>query len=337
MHGGSGMSSTTRDRVLEAAAELGWVPDGRARGLATKRSGIVGVLFHDFDSTGESGQESALYVDQVIRGAESAATAAGDAVLIAATRGRTGRELAFSIAGKVDGLVVLSTSISKPDLTSLSRSLPIVTIANRTRSNPYDDISVDNRGAMRAIVDHLVTVHGLHRPRVHGRTAADPGLHRALRGVPGGHAGPRTRAQTSRPRAVGGFTEVGGADAMADLLADGQQPHAVVCANDEMAIGALRVLRAAKIAVPHDVAITGFDDIASARHHRPALTTVHQPMRDVGQLAVELLLARIADPQARRQTVVLPTEPRFRRSCGCGVRTAAQPVKQPSTRTRNPV
>jgi LacI family transcriptional regulator len=337
MHGGSGMSSTTRDRVLEAAAELGWVPDGRARGLATKRSGIVGVLFHDFDTTGQTGEESALYFDQVIRGAESAATAAGDAVLIAATRGRTGRELAFSIAGKVDGLVVLATSISKPDLTSLSRSLPIVTIANRTRTNPYDDISVDNRGAMRAIVDHLVTVHRYTDlvfmagpPRTPDSTERFAGFREAMRAH-----GLRDPAS---PTVVGGFTEVGGAEAMAALLAANRRPQAIVCANDEMAIGSLRVLRAAKLAVPADVAVTGFDDIASARHIRPALTTVHQPMRDVGQQAVEMLLARIADPQARRRAVVLPTEPRIRRSCGCGVRTAStnprQTTKQPSTRTR---
>jgi LacI family transcriptional regulator len=136
------------------------------------------------------------------------------------------------------------------------------------------------------------------------------------------------------PPIVGGFTEVGGAEAMESLLENGRCPAAVVCANDEMAIGVLRILRAARLSVPTDVAVTGFDDIASARHLRPALTTVHQPMRDVGQLAVETLLARIADAQARRRSVVLPTEPRIRRSCGCGVRTAATKATRPSTSKR---
>jgi LacI family transcriptional regulator, galactose operon repressor len=337
MHGRDGMSASTRDRVLEVASELGWVPDGRARGLVTKRAGIVGVLFHDFDSTGETGEESALYVDQVIRGAEGAATAAGDAVLIAATRGRTGRELAFSIAGKVDGLVVLATSISKADLTALSRSLPIVTIANRTRNNPYDDISVDNRGAMRALVDHLVDVHGCTSfafmagpPRTPDSTERFAGFCDAVRahGLP----------EPPSPTVVGGFTEHGGAEAMRTLLADGRRPAAVVCANDEMAIGALRVLRAAKIAVPAAIAVTGFDDIATARHIRPALTTVRQPMREVGKLAVEMLLSRIAEPIAPRRAVVLATEPRVRRSCGCGVRASTtrnrQPRQHPATPTR---
>lgn len=333
------MSDTTRDRVLEAASELGWVPDGRARGLVTKRAGIVGVLFHDFDSTGQTGEESALYVDQVIRGAEGAATAAGDAVLIAATRGRTGRELAFSIAGKVDGLVVLSTSVSKSDLTALSRSLPIVTIANRGRTNPYDDISVDNRGAMRALVDHLVAVHGCTTlafmagpPRTPDSRERFAGFCEAVRvhGLP----------VPASPTVVGGFTEDGGADAMTTLLAEGGRPGAVVCANDEMAIGALRVLRAAKIAVPTEIALTGFDDIATARHIRPALTTVWQPMREVGKRAVEMLLARIADPGAPRRACVLATEPRIRRSCGCGTRGSTprkrSTSRQPPTPTRTP-
>jgi LacI family transcriptional regulator len=144
--------------------------------------------------------------------------------------------------------------------------------------------------------------------------------------------------ELASPTVVGGFTEDGGAEAMTTLLVGGRRPAAVVCANDEMAIGALRVLRAAKVAVPAEIAITGFDDIATARHIRPALTTVCQPMREVGKLAVEMLLSRIAQPTAPRRAVVLATETRVRRSCGCGVRTPTtrkrQTRKRPPTPTR---
>ena len=87
MDNGTGFSAATRDRVLAVADELGWVPSGSARGLAKRRTGIVGLLFPDFSDIGEAEEESPLYVDQVIRGAERAAASAGDAVLIAATRG----------------------------------------------------------------------------------------------------------------------------------------------------------------------------------------------------------------------------------------------------------
>src|SRR3954451_6774406 len=96
---GTGFSGATRERVLAAARELRWVPSGPARGLAVRRTGIVGMLFPDLDQSGEAENESPLYVDQVIRGAERAATAVGDAVLIAATRSTAGHGLAMSVAG----------------------------------------------------------------------------------------------------------------------------------------------------------------------------------------------------------------------------------------------
>lgn len=324
MRDGVGMAPATRERVLAAAVELGWVPDGRARGLATRRSGIVGLLFHDFESSGQVEQESALYVDQVIRGAEAAATTAGDAVLIAATRGRTGRELAFSIASKVDGLVVLARSISAQDIAALSRQVPVVTVATRSRANPHDDVSVDNRAGMRALVEHLLTVHRLTDLEFIGGPARSPdsmerfaGFRAALES----HALPGPTV----PAADGGFTESGGRRAVEQMLAGRTRPpQAVVCGNDEMAVGAYHVLRSARLSIPRDVAVTGFDDIAAARHMRPQLTTVSQPMRDVGHQAVARLLARIAEPDAARRAVVLPTELRVRGSCGCGARRAGR-------------
>jgi LacI family transcriptional regulator len=319
---GSGMSPATRDRVLAVAAELHWVPDGRARGLATRRSGIVGVLFHDLGASGDAEEESPLYVDEVIRGAERAAATAGDALLIAATRGQTGRELAFSLAGKVDGLVILARSLSVADIQALSRTVPVVTVATRGRRDPFDCVGVDNRGAIRALVDHLVVVHGYTDLVFVGGPARSPDSMERFEGYRDAMRS-HDFATKESPDAKGAFTELGGGKAVAALLTDREAPDAIVCGNDEMAIGAIGVLRKAKLHVPGDVAVTGFDDIASARLVRPPLTTVHQPMRDIGERAVSLLLRRIAEPTARRQVVVLPTEPRIRRSCGCTVRSGS--------------
>jgi LacI family transcriptional regulator len=316
MSEGKGFSAATGERVRATAAELGWVPNGPARGLASRRTGIVGLIFPDLGGSGQAEEESALYVDQVIRGAERAATSAGDAVLIAATRSASGRKLAFSVACKVDGLVILARSLSDDDVVALSKIVPVVTLANRLARTGPDYVEADNRGGSRAITAHLIGVHGYtdviflagpsHSPDSDQRFA---GYQQALReaGLP----------VPARPAARGDFTESGGAAAVRALIAGGSAPRAIVCGNDEMALGALTVLRAARLRVPGDVAVTGFDDISAARHVGPAISTVRQPMRELGERSVRLLFERIADRDRGRQSVLLPTEVVIRRSCGC--------------------
>ena len=310
MRDGAGFSAATRARVLEAAADLGWLPSGSARGLASRRAGIVGLLFPDLDQSGEAEQESPLYVDEVIRGAERAATKVGDAVLIAATHTESGRQLAFSVAGKVDGLVIMARSLSNQDITAISRSLPLVMLGSK--KHKLDSITADNRAGAKQITTHLIEEHGFTDIAFVGGPPRSPdsierfaGFRDALKanGLPVPDA----------PDASGGFTEAGGERAMGELM----DRRAIVFGNDEMAIGALTTLRRARRKVPADIALTGFDDIGAARHVRPPLTTVRQPMRELGERSVRMLLDRLAEPNQPRQSVVLPTEVVLRRSCGC--------------------
>jgi LacI family transcriptional regulator len=316
MADGKGFSSATRERVLATARELGWVPSGQARGLASRRAGIVGLLFPDLGGSGDAEEESPLYVDQVIRGAERAATAVGDAVLIAATRSTSGRELAFSVAGKVDGLVVMARSLSDEDTAVIARSVPVVVLARQFAPGGQDFVGTENRGGSREVTTHMIDVHGCRDLVFLAGPAESPDSQERFAGF--GEAMAEADLPAARkPEAVGGFTEAGGRQAVERMLAEGRRPQAIVCGNDEMAIGALAALRAAKLRVPGDVAVTGFDDIAAARHHRPALTTVRQPMRELGEQAVLMLLDRIADPTGPPKSAVLPTETVIRRSCGC--------------------
>lgn len=325
MADGKGFSATTRDRVLAIAAEIGWVPSGPARGLASRRAGIVGLLFPDLGRSGEAEEESPLYVDQVIRGAERAATAVGDAVLIAATHCASGRELAFSVAGKVDGLVVMARSLSDEDIEAISRSVPVVVLANSDTSGGLDFVGADNRGGTREITAHLISQHGYTDIAFLGGPPESPDSQERFAGFRQamGEAGLRVPA---KPTVIGGFTEAGGQQAVQAMLAAGRTPRAIVCGNDEMAIGALIALRAARLRVPADVAVTGFDDIAATRHVRPALSTVRQPMRELGERSVRVLLDRIADHTRPPESLILPTELVIRGSCGCRGRatTASQ-------------
>ena len=337
MADGTGFSAATRERVKATAAELGWVLSGSARGLAARRTGIVGLIFPDLGQSGEAEEESPLYVDQVIRGAERAATSVGDAVLIAATRTASGRDLAFSVAGKVDGLVVLARSLPDDDVLALSRSVPVVLLAARlARSGPNvacpdfagpdfagpDFVGADNRGGSQAITAHLIEVHGHTDLAFVAGPAGSPDSEERFAGFCAALREARL-PKPAGPAATGFFTEAGGEQAVRELIASGRRPRAIVCGNDEMALGALTALRAAKLRVPADVAVTGFDDIAAARRARPALSTVRQPMRELGERSVRLLLSRIAAPQTPRESVVLPTALATRRSCGCTGRAAS--------------
>jgi LacI family transcriptional regulator len=322
MRDGAGFSIATRERVLAAAADLGWVPSGSARGLASRRSGIVGLLFPDLDRSGEAEQESPLYVDEVIRGAERAATSVGDAVLIAATQTSSGRQLAFSVAGKVDGLVVMARSLSNQDIVTLSRSVPIVLLGNPSTRHRLDVVGADNRGGAREITTHLIEVHGYTDIAFVGGPPRSPDSVERFAGFRDAlsSAGLPT---PDVPDAAGGFTEAGGERAMGLLLDRPHRPRAVVFGNDEMAIGALSALRSARLRVAADVALTGFDDIAAARHVRPPLTTVRQPMRELGERSVRMLLGRLTEPDMQRRSVILPTEVVLRRSCGCRPRSVS--------------
>jgi LacI family transcriptional regulator len=321
MHDGTGFSDATRRVVLEAAAQLGWVPNHSARSLARRSTGIVGLLFSDFASEeSEHESESALYVDQVIRGAERAATTAGDAILIAATRGRDGLGLARSLAGKVDGLAVLAGSLTPKDLAEVSRRVPVVLMATRQAPRRLDFVGADNRGGTRAATEHLLTAHRIRDLAFVAGPARSPDSKERFVGYAAALADAGLTAP-SAPEVHGGFTETGGARAVEELLASRRTPpRAIVFGNDEMAIGGLGVLRRHRLRVPADVAVTGFDDIATGRHVRPSLTTVRQPIRDIGEIAVRTLLDRLADAAAPRVTAVLPTELVVRASCGCTTR-----------------
>jgi LacI family transcriptional regulator len=237
-------------------------------------------------------------------------------VLIVATHCAAGRELAFSVAGKTDGLVVMARCLSQEDITMLSRSVPIVVLGDHYVPGGLDSVAAGNRSGCREITTHLIRAHALTDLAFLAGPADSPdsyerfvGFCEALRqaGLPAPDA----------PAGTGRFTEAGGRQAVEALLASGPSPRAIVCGNDEMAIGALTALRARRIRIPADVAVTGFDDIAAVRYVRPALTTVRQPMRELGVQSVRMLLARISDSTAPRQSVVLPTEVVIRRSCGC--------------------
>ena len=225
---------------------------------------MLGLLFPDLGKPADAESESALFVDQVIRGAERAATLAGSALVLAGARGRAGRQLVDALAAKVDGLVVVPRALAAAKLVEVSAAVPVVVLSPLGLTAPLDFVTAENRQAVRDLVAHLTGATRLLRPGVRRRSAGFAGLDGAVPRLPGrvGRRGPgRARANPTRS---GGFTENGGEAAVERLLdARSRPPRAIVLGNDEMAVGALRALARRGLSVPKDV---GADRVR--RHHR---------------------------------------------------------------------
>ena len=326
LNGQGSPRAETRERVMRAVRELSFVPDGAARALSSQLKEVVGVVFRRGAETPFADEEeSLLFIDVINRGIEVAAQRRGFDVLMSSVGVHDEHvpSRVAAIAGKVDGLILHDRMLSAVDLARLANAVPIVSLAGRpTRASM--NVGCDNETGMRALVRHLVTDHG----------------YRSLAYLAGHADSPdnRARARTFEAEAVaagaqiqvgpawqGNYSASGGAEVIASRLDSGSElPRAIVCANDQTALGVMHALARRRIAVPGDVAVTGFDDVPVARHLQPPLTTVRQPIQTMGATAFEILHARIGTG-SRGPNVVLPVQLIIRESCGCAHRPAPSP------------
>ncbi|MFD5040540.1 LacI family DNA-binding transcriptional regulator [Streptomyces sp. NPDC058378] len=318
----------TRERVLEAARELGYVPSGNARGLASRTTGVLGLCFPDYadpeaeaDAETDSGADDAamLYSDQIIRGMERAARRHGYALLIAASLQGGPESLVAKVAGRVDGFAVLAQTVPTEDLDVISRRLPVVMLAGPREIDHLDHIVVANAAGERELARHLIEDHGLRRLAFVGGDPESPDAEARFRGFRDACRDAGLPVPDAPDLRTGMMTRAEGARAAETLLDLGaERPEAMVFANDQMAVGALRALERRGVRVPEDIAVTGFDGIPLSRIVRPSLTTVRQPIRQLGEQAVELLVQRLADPSRDPVSLELPVALARRASCGCG-------------------
>ncbi len=298
----------TRAKVLRAVEKLGYQPNASARGLALKRTEIIALIFPDI---------SGPFYSEVIRGVESEVSQQNYNLLIYGTYGKasSARFLRF-LPTKVDGLILMTRSVDDEYIFYLYRQrIPFVLLDREIGELEVDCVLTDNvEGAYKA-VEHLIQ-HGYQRVAFIGGPPDSPdsnarfeGYRQALKdyGLP----------MLAHLVEWGNFLQLGGYQAMNRLLDRSDSPLAVFIANDEMAIGAIEAVRGRGLSVPGDIAIVSFDDIEMASYVHPPLTTVRQPIRQFGVLAVRMLLRRIKDPEAEAKTVLLPAQLVIRRSCGC--------------------
>ena len=330
LHGQGPVRDNTRDRVRSAIDELGYVPDGAAQSLARNRKDVIGLVAvehmglkpdqYDIESM------SLLFYDAVIRGVELRIREKNWALLInflreedtpsAMAQQESVQSRLLALSGKVDGLLIGEGILAPQTLAKLARRLPLVVVAGDTAQRAVDVVSADNWSGAHALVEHLVVDHGRRRLfHIGGPATAPDATERRLAMAAVIEANPGTVLTGSF---TGLFSVMSGREGtLAMLAAGGELPDALVCANDQMAIGALRTLTERGIRVPDDIAVVGFDDIFPASLADPPLTTVHQPIRKLAEVACDRLAERINDPTLRPKQELLPTELVLRSSCGC--------------------
>ncbi|RYV50077.1 LacI family transcriptional regulator [Pengzhenrongella frigida] len=288
----------TRARVEEAIVELGYRLNVSARNLRQGRTGMIGLAVPEL-----SQPYFAELADLVIQAGEDA----GVTVLIEQTGAQRVRELEVLHGERrqmTDGLIFSPLALGEEDRTEFAVHYPLVLLGERIFRGPADHVTMANVEAAYAATRRLIEL-GRRRIAVIGAHPGETVGSAGLRVV--GYERALTEAGLPLDPALMGpvvaWHRSTGADAMERLLAAGTPIDAVFALNDAMALGALRALSARGVRVPQDVAVIGFDDVDDARYSSPSLSTVAPGRLQIARTAVELLMARIADPAPGRPFV----------------------------------
>ncbi|MCE6995227.1 LacI family transcriptional regulator [Saccharothrix sp. S26] len=305
LNGKPDVDAATAARVRQVIADVGYVPSARAVGLARGRARTVGMLVPSLTWP---------WTGEVVQGAVDELEAEGYGLLLyTVNRGTESlSQFASHVSAKAfDGLLVIEPPDTLSYIETLhDQGLPVVMIDDRGSRPGFPSVSTTNREGAQAAAQHLVAAgrrgfavvtgpanFGCVRERLDGFLDA--------LGDAGVHVDPRLVVE-------GDFGTDRGAVATEKLMATGLRFDAVFAHNDLSALGVMRALTAAGRKVPDDVAVVGFDDIPIAAHAE--LTTVRQPMREMGEAAARLLLSRLEGAAPSREPVVLPTALVVRRS-----------------------
>jgi LacI family transcriptional regulator len=291
----------TRKRVQEAMEDLGFVANRQARSLAGGKSNTMGVLVPDL-GTG--------YIGEIIRGID-AELGLNSLDLILYTTHRTASKEAGYVAnlarGMVDGLVLVLPRSPADYIGALTnRNFPFVLVDHQGTGRDCPAVGATNwQGAYNA-TEYLIK---LGHQRI-GFITGWMDLGCAVDRLDGYHAALRTHHLPDAPELVyeGTFFQPDGYAGASAFLNLPDPPTAIFASNDVMAMGAMDAVRSRGLRVPEDVSIVGFDDIPQAALVHPSLTTVGQPLVQMGRMATQMLLDRLANPEKAIDRVELPTE-----------------------------
>ena len=306
------VSAGARLNVETAIKQLNYKPDAQARGLSLRRTNLVGVVVPEI---------ACLFYGEILEGIATSLSETGFEMVLCTTENRRGRELALTTllwSKRVDGLILVTPrELRHKRLQEIRGRLPIVMVDGA--ADGFNSITVDNFNGGFMATEHLL---GLGHTRIGVITGPDTKeCQDRLRGYQEALAKHGCRYDGGLIRSGDYFFE-SGRRAMEELLRLDRPPTAVFAASDLMAIGALKVLEERGIAVPNEISVVGFDGLEAGRWTTPTLTTVSQPLRQLGTLGGSRIVELIADRE--------PVVTRIKLDCELVVRRSSGPASQAS-------
>ncbi|WP_193105444.1 LacI family DNA-binding transcriptional regulator [Brachybacterium sp. FME24] len=303
--GSAQVAPRTREAVLEAVRELNYLPDGAARALAGRRTHALGLVLPDIDGP---------YYAALLVAFEMAASELGLSVAIAlAGQGSQPERAVRRLAGNVDGLAFMARSSAEDSLIAeVAKRKPVVTAA-RARIPGRDALFAENHATAARLTRHLLET-GRRRLAFVGRPEEHSDVGARHRGFEAALA--EAGLEPALLMEVDSVESEGLAVARR-VVQERLELDAVVCGNDELALALMHELQDLGVDVPGDIAVVGWDDVIAARYVRPGLTTVAQPVDELGALAARRLAALIDGDEAAAEPVVLPSRIVHRATCGC--------------------
>jgi LacI family transcriptional regulator len=297
-----------RARVLAAMQRLGYVPNLQARKLAGGRSQIVGLVLHDVWTS---------YAFEILRGIDAELAAAEYDLMLYTSRQRAATESAYVASltqGLAEGLLLLLPRDLGAYIERLrQRHFPFVLVDHQGVAGEGPAVAATNYAGAFAATSYLLDLGHRRIGFITGNTQLGAAQDR----LDGYRAALIARDLAPEPELVveGDFFQPRAYQAASQLLSLADPPTAIFASNDVSAFGAIQAAADRGVRIPHDLSLVGFDDIPQAAFSQPALTTVRQPLEEMGRVAARLLLASMRDPDLAPTRIELPTELVVRASC----------------------
>ncbi|GAA1588943.1 LacI family DNA-binding transcriptional regulator [Kribbella hippodromi] len=308
LQGTGPVSAKARERVDQAARELNYVPLRAARSLAVQRHEAHGLVLPDL---------AGPFYGDLLMGYERWAGEHGQSVVITVTHGNPDpRRTVMDLAGRVDGIVVHGNALDVPTIQGLRKAgVPLVLIAHPPVTG-CDSVRSESASSAEQLTTRLLD-HGRENLQFVGDPASSHDVSERYAGFAKAHE--LRELQVPKPVRVPLTEEAGRSVAEKVLQAMNDRPDGLVCANDELALALIAFFAGHGIRVPEDIVVTGWDDVMAARYVSPGLTTVRQPMAELGRVAAERLHERVTGVRTRARNDVLATQLVLRDSCGTGI------------------